>query len=245
MSCSCFGKANDIVDVGYGETLWAKGRVKIKGDGSCRTKSCLTVSDRVHAMLRSRQGRFMSCLGTFRVFERHIHALHNFLANVMNPDNLLLLAYSFKARKINFQNVKMLSDCRVTHVVCNRVATDGTKINGNGHVDVSDRVVLVGCSRVVGLAGGFGCGVKCLRSNQNSLLAIWVQWKDDRDLESLTSTTLQAQFHKATFSSRYVLLGWDDAECGRMVESENHSPQQPLHVHPGSGLMKAHFITSH
>ncbi|GJU53568.1 cobalamin biosynthesis CobW [Tanacetum coccineum] len=31
-------------------------------------------------------------------------------------------------------------------------------------------VVLAGCSRVVGLAGGFGCGVKCLRSNQNSLL---------------------------------------------------------------------------
>ncbi|GKC32012.1 hypothetical protein Tco_1039306 [Tanacetum coccineum] len=36
-------------------------------------------------------------------------------------------------------------------------------------------VVLAGCSRVVGLVGGFGCGVKCLRSNQNSLLAIWVQ----------------------------------------------------------------------
>ncbi|GJW54578.1 hypothetical protein Tco_0098663 [Tanacetum coccineum] len=36
-------------------------------------------------------------------------------------------------------------------------------------------VVLAGCSRVVGLVGGFGCGVKCLRSNQNSLLAIWGQ----------------------------------------------------------------------
>nr|GEZ69168.1 hypothetical protein [Tanacetum cinerariifolium] len=31
-------------------------------------------------------------------------------------------------------------------------------------------VVLAGCSRVVGLAGGFGCGVKCLRLKQNSLL---------------------------------------------------------------------------
>ncbi|GKB07056.1 hypothetical protein Tco_0835289 [Tanacetum coccineum] len=30
------------------------------------------------------------------VFERHIHALRNFLADVMNPDNLLPLAYSFK-----------------------------------------------------------------------------------------------------------------------------------------------------
>nr|GEW12001.1 hypothetical protein [Tanacetum cinerariifolium] len=31
-------------------------------------------------------------------------------------------------------------------------------------------VVLAGCSRVIGLAGGFGCGVKSLRTNQNSLL---------------------------------------------------------------------------
>nr|GFB95413.1 hypothetical protein [Tanacetum cinerariifolium] len=31
-------------------------------------------------------------------------------------------------------------------------------------------MVLVVLARVVGLAGGFGCGVKCLRSNQNSLL---------------------------------------------------------------------------
>nr|GEV54468.1 zinc finger, CCHC-type [Tanacetum cinerariifolium] len=36
-----------------------------------------------------------------QVFERHIHALHNFLADVMNPDNLLPLAYSFKGR-VNF-----------------------------------------------------------------------------------------------------------------------------------------------
>ncbi|GJW52035.1 hypothetical protein Tco_0093386 [Tanacetum coccineum] len=54
-------------------------------------------------------------------------------------------------------------------------------------------VVLAGCSRVVGLVGGFGCGVKCLRSNQNSLLAIWVQlcgkWKDGRERESLASAT--------------------------------------------------------
>nr|GEV57413.1 RNA-directed DNA polymerase, eukaryota, reverse transcriptase zinc-binding domain protein [Tanacetum cinerariifolium] len=32
------------------------------------------------------------------VFKRHIHTLHNFLADVMNPDNLLPLAYSFKDR---------------------------------------------------------------------------------------------------------------------------------------------------
>ncbi|GKE29048.1 hypothetical protein Tco_1444432 [Tanacetum coccineum] len=35
-----------------------------------------------------------------------------------------------------------------------------------------------------------------------------------------------------TFSFNFVLQGafylvWDDAETGRMVESENHSPQQP------------------
>ncbi|GJX04900.1 uncharacterized GTP-binding protein YjiA-like protein [Tanacetum coccineum] len=31
-------------------------------------------------------------------------------------------------------------------------------------------MVLAGCSRVVGLAGGFSCSVKCLKSNQSSLL---------------------------------------------------------------------------
>ncbi|GKA43425.1 hypothetical protein Tco_0736149, partial [Tanacetum coccineum] len=34
-----------------------------------------------------------------QVFERHTHALRNFLVDVMNPDNLLPLAYSFKGKE--------------------------------------------------------------------------------------------------------------------------------------------------
>nr|GEU49945.1 hypothetical protein [Tanacetum cinerariifolium] len=34
-----------------------------------------------------------------------------------------------------------------------------------------------------------------------------------------------------------ILIGWDDVVSGRMVESENFSPQQPPRVHPGHGLM--------
>ncbi|GJR70988.1 60S ribosomal protein L7a-2-like protein [Tanacetum coccineum] len=35
-------------------------------------------------------------------------------------------------------------------------------------------VVLAGCSRVVGLAGGFGCGVKCLRSNHIDSVLVYL-----------------------------------------------------------------------
>ncbi|GJZ27243.1 hypothetical protein Tco_0571496, partial [Tanacetum coccineum] len=37
--------------------------------------------------------------------------------------------------------------------------------------------------------------------------------------------------------TRCVLIGWDNVVSGRMVEKENHSPQQPPQAHPWHGLM--------
>nr|GEV11057.1 hypothetical protein [Tanacetum cinerariifolium] len=50
-------------------------------------------------------------------------------------------------------------------------------------------------------------------------------------------------FGISSTSSGCVLLGWDDARSGRMVESENHLPRQPPQAHPGHGLVRAQFIT--
>nr|GEU74155.1 RNA-directed DNA polymerase, eukaryota, reverse transcriptase zinc-binding domain protein [Tanacetum cinerariifolium] len=87
------------------------------------------------------------------VFERHIHALLKFLVDVMNPDNLLPLAYSFKDRvdpdvnddtnedELRLQNKSGFSILQSpTTPGCNRVATDGTEIQYVGSIVIDFQV---------------------------------------------------------------------------------------------------------